>query len=286
MMKLFICGIIKEIQNENGEKKHTLSLKYITNIFDRDLIVENEALISKTGIEDFIKYTIEKQFTKSEDTLLNINFLDVEVKTHTKIKKSIENENGIYNFYTFATNCTQKYNIVLNFVYKNKRLVLSIYKETADTQLIDTTIKDIIDYTEVFETEIVAKVIVKTDTDVQKWYLLSNRTTTQDMNNKNRAYGKVITQYTANSEDAYQTAMDAFKSNTYSHLIEFNISVDSKLIDVKNLKIGTPLRVKTNNNIILDTYISAIEKNARQKCRHFKSGNIRINFIEKLKQGG
>ena len=215
---------------------------------------------------------------------MNISFLDVEVKTHTKVNKSIDNDNGIYNFHTYITNCTQNYNIVLDFKYTNKRLKLTIYKETSQTQLIDATISDITNYTEVFETEVVAKVTVKTDTDVQKWYLLNNRTTTQNMNDENRAYGKAVTVYTQNSEDAYQTAMNSFKSNTYNHLIEFVLNSNSKLIDVKSLKIGTPVRVKTNNNIILDTYISAITINARQKFRHFKSGNMRINFIEKLKK--
>ncbi len=246
--------------------------------------MNNESLISNTGIEDFIKYTIENQFTKSEDTLLNIKFLDVEVKTHTKINKSIDNEDGIYNFHTYITNCTQNYNIVLDFRYENKKLKLTIYKETNETQLIDATISDVTNYTEVFETEVVAKVIVKTDTNVQKWYLLNDRTTTQNMNDENRAFGKVVTEYTQNSEDAYQTAMNAFKSNTYNHLIEFTLNADTKLIDIKNLKIGTPVRIKTNNNIILDTYISAITINARQKFRRFKSGNMRINFIEKLKK--
>lgn len=284
--EIVYMGIIKEIQNENGEKKYTLSLKYISNLFDRDLIVENESLISSKGIEDFIKYTIEKQFTNSEDTLLNINFLDIEVKTHTKINKSIDNENKIYNFHTYITNCTQNYNIVLDFTYQNKRLKLTIYKEENTTQLIDATVSDITNYTEVFETEVVGKVIIKTETDVQKWYLLSDRTTTQNINDPNRAYGKVVTQYTQNSEDAYQTAMNAFKSNTYSHLIEFTMNINSKLIDVKSLKVGTPVRIKTNNNIILDTYISAITMNAREKFRGFKTGNIRIDFLEKLKKEG
>lgn len=280
-------GIIKEIKNKNGEEKYQISLKYISNLFDRDLIVDNESLISSEGIEDFIKYTIENQFTNSKDKLLNIKFLDVEVNSHTKINKSVDNENGIYNFHTYITNCTQNYNIVLDFKYKNGRLKLNIYREIYQSKLIDTTVSDITNYTEIFETAIVAKVIIKTDTNIQEWYLLNDRTTTQDINNEERAFGKVVTQYTEKEEDAYQTAMNVFKSNTYKHLIEFTLNTNSKLIGVKELKIGTPVKVKTNNNIILETYISAITIKANQKFRHFKSGNMRIKFIEKLnKKGG
>lgn len=274
-------GIIKDIENEDGEIKRKITLEYISNIFDRNIILENESLISSTGIEDFIAKEIYDNFTNSDDTLLNIKWLDVEVKTHTKITKSVDNNNGIYNFHTFVTNCSQNYNIILDFSYVNKRIKLTIYKQESETQLIDTTVPDISNYTEKFETSVIAKVIVKTDTDVQKWYLLSDRTTTQNKDDENRAIGDIETVYTAKSEDARQTALDKFKSNTYNHYISFKINRNSKLFDVNKMKVGTPLNVRTNNNIILDTYISAI-KDDGSNFIEITCGNMRINFIDKL----
>jgi len=274
-------GIIKDIENEDGEIKRKITLEYISNIFDRNIILENESLISSTGIEDFIAKEIYDNFTNSDDTLLNINWLDVEVKTHTKITKSVDNNNGIYNFHTFVTNCSQNYNIILDFSYVNKRIKLTIYKQESETQLIDTTVPDISNYTEKFETSVIAKVIVKTDTDVQKWYLLSDRTTTQDKDNTDRASGEVETVYTSKSEDAKQTALDKFKSNTYNHYISFDINRNSKLFDVSKLKIGTPINVRTNNNVILNTYISAITDKGNSFI-NITCGNMRINFIDKL----
>lgn len=274
-------GIIKDVENENGESKRKIFLDYISNIFDRRVILENEDIIKNSGIEDFIAKEIYNNFTNSDDTLLNINWLEVEIKSHTKIKKSVDTDNGIYNFHTFITNCSQNYNIILDFSYKDGKIKLSIYKQEAETQLIDTTISDISNYVEKFETSVVAKVVVKTDTDVQKWYLLSDRTTTQDKDNKNRATGRIETVYTAKSEDARQTALDTFKSNTYNHYISFNINRNSKLFDVNKLKIGTPLNVRTNNNIILDTYISAISDTG-DNFISITCGNMRIKFIDKL----
>lgn len=274
-------GIIKDIENEDGEIKRKITLEYISNIFDRNIILENESLISSTGIEDFIAKEIYDNFTNSDDTLLNIKWLDVEVKTHTKITKSVDNDNGIYNFHTFVTNCSQNYNIILDISYVNKRIKLTIYKQESETQLIDTTVPDISNYTEKFETSVIAKVIVKTDTDVQKWYLLSDRTTTQNKDDENRAIGDIETVYTAKSEDARQTALDKFKSNTYNHYISFKINRNSKLFDVNKMKVGTPLNVRTNNNIILDTYISAI-KDDGSNFIEITCGNMRINFIDKL----
>jgi hypothetical protein len=274
-------GKIQDIENEDGELRRKITLKYISNIFDRKIIVENEKIISSVGIEDFIAKEIYDNFTNSEDNLLNIKWLDVEVKTHTKITKSINAENGIYNFHTFVTNCTQNYNIVLEFEYENQRIKLKIYKQNSDVQLIDTTIADISNYVEKFETNIVAKVVVKTDTDIQKWYLLSDRTTTQNKDDKDRAIGEIETLYTQKSEDAKQTALDKFKSNTYNHYISFKIYRYSKLFDVEKLKIGTPLSVRTNNNIILNTYISAIDDKG-DNFINITCGNMRIKFIDKI----
>ena len=279
--KIDYLGIIKDIENENGELKRKVTLRYISKIFDRKIILENENLISENGIEDFIAKEIYNNFTNSDDALLNIKWLDVEVKTHTKITKSVDNDNGIYNFHTFITNCSQNYNIVLDFSYVNKRIKLTIYKQENEVQLIDTTIQDISNYAEKFETSVISKVVVKTDTNIQTWYLLSDRTITQNKDDVNRAAGNIETVYTAKSEDAMQTALDKFKSNTYNHYISFKINRNSKLFDVEKMKIGTPLSVRTNNNITLDTYISAI-KDDGSNFIEITCGNMRINFIDKI----
>lgn len=279
--KIDYSGIIEDIENNDGEIKKQISLKYISNIFDRKIVLENESIIKESGIEDFIAKEIYDNFTDSDDNLLNIKWLDVEVKTHTKINKSVNNENGIYNFHTFVNNCTQNYNIILDFSYEYGRIKLAIYKQEDETKLIDTTITDISNYVEKFETSVTAKVIVKTDTDVQTWYLLSDRTTTQNKDDVNRATGDIEVVYTSKSEDAKQTALDKFKSNTYNHYISFKINRNSQLFDVEKMKIGTPLSVRTNNNIILDTYISAI-KDDGSNFIEITCGNMRINFIDKI----
>ena len=279
--KIDYFGVIEDLENTDGEPKRSITLKYISNIFDRKVILDNENIIKEKGIEDFIAKEIYDNFTNSDDELLNYKWLDVEVKTHTKIQKSVDTENGIYNFHTFVTNCTQNYNIILDFTYDQGRIKLSIYKQNAEIQLIDTTIPDISNYVEKFETSVTAKVVVKTDTDVQTWYLLSDRTTTQNKSDVNRAIGKVETVYTEKSEDARQTALNEFKSNTYNHYISFKINRNSKLFDVEKMKIGTPLSVRTSNNIILDTYISAIRDDGSNFIE-ITCGNMRINFIDKI----
>src|SRR5699024_6463307 len=95
-----------------------------------------------------------------------------------------------------------------------------------------------------------------------------------DMNNKNRAKGTTKRVYTEKMEDARQTALDVFKQNSYSHNVTF------KMLN-KYIKIGTPIAIKTKENVILDTYIYAI-KITKNKFTEYTCGNIRIKFIDKL----
>ena len=275
-------GTIDNIQNEDGQVLYEYTIKYITNLFDQDIILENENLIKTTGVEDFIADAITNNFIGNEDTFVNINYLQLSVKTHTKKQTSVTNvENGIYNLHTWITNCTQNYDIVYSFSIVNKKLVMTIEVKETDKELIDVNAQPISNYREVFETDVVSKVTVlydKVNDEDQKGqytlYLLNDRTTTTDKSNVNRADGKVETVHTINYEDANQKALDTIKSNAYNHNITF--AYYDRFIQV-----GTPIAIKTKESLIFDTYISAI-KITQSKFIEYTCGNIRINFIDKL----
>lgn len=269
-------GIVKEVKNEDGEALYQYTLKYIDNMFDQKVILKNEDIIKTTGIEDFIAKTIKENFINNTDTFLNKTYLKVVVKTHTKVQTIVDNvQDGIYNLHTWITNCTQRYNIVYNFSIESKMLVITIENKSIKKELIDTTAQAISNYSEVFETNIVSKVTVLTKNEGEyNLYLLTDRTTTTDSKNKNRAKGKVETVYTEKMEDANQKALDTMKTNSYNHNITF------KMLN-KYMKVGTPIAIKTKNSVILDTYISAI-KITQSKLIEYTCGNIRIKFIDKL----
>lgn len=275
-------GTIDNIQNEDGQVLYEYTIKYITNLFDQDIILENENLIKTTGVEDFIADAITNNFISNEDTFVNISYLQLNVKTHTKKQTSVTNvENGIYNLHTWITNCTQNYDIVYSFSIVNKKLVMTIEVKETDKELIDVNAQPISNYREVFETDVVSKVTVlydKVNDEDQKGqytlYLLNDRTTTTDKNNTNRADGKIETVYTINYEDANQKALDTMKANAYNHNITF--AYYNRFIAV-----GTPIAIKTKESLIFDTYISAV-KIKQSKFVEYTCGNIRINFIDKL----
>lgn len=275
-------GIIDNIQNNDGEALYQYTLKYITNLFNQSVILENESLIKTAGIEDFIEDAINSNFINNIDTFVNLNYLEVNVKTHTKKQTTVSNvQNNIYNLHTWMTNCTQLYNIVYSFEILNKKLLMTIEEKELETELIDVNAQPISNYTEVFETDVVSKVTVLYDRVNEAenpgqyvLYLLNDRTTTTDMNDTNRAEGKSVTVYTANYEDAQQMALDQMKSNAYNHNITF--AYHNRFI-----QIGTPIAIKTKESLIYDTYISAV-KITQNKFIEYTCGNIRINFIDKL----
>lgn len=275
-------GTIDNIQNVDGQSQYEYTIKYITNLFDQDIILENEDLIKTTGVEDFIANAINKNFIQNEDTFVNKTYMQVVTKTHTKKQTSVTNvENGIYNLNTWMTNCTQNYDIVYSFSIVNKKLVISVESKEINKELIDIKAQPISNYSEVFETDVVSKVVVlynKVADAEQKGqytlYLLNDRTTTTDKNNTNRADGRTVTVYTENYEDAEQLALDQMKQNSYNHNITFNYYN-------RFIKIGTPIAIKTKESLIFDTYISAI-KITQNKFIEYTCGNIRVKFIDKL----
>ena len=51
-------GVIDKIQNDNGSTVYQYTLRYITNLFDQDILLENEYLIKTKGIEDFVANSV------------------------------------------------------------------------------------------------------------------------------------------------------------------------------------------------------------------------------------
>lgn len=231
--------------------------------------------IKEEGIEDFIANAINNNFAKSKDIFANKTYIEVRVKTHTKLQISVTNiQENMYNLHTCMTNYTQLYNINYNIYRENKKLIIEIENKSTKKKLIDVNAQSISNYTEVFSTDIVSKVEVLTNTETYYLYLLNNRTTTTNAANENRAAGRTVRVYTQNYEDAEQKALDIIKANSYNHNITFNLLEEM-------IKVGTPISIKTKNSVVYDTYISAITITS-SKFISYTVGNIRIGFINKL----
>ena len=239
----------------------------------------DESIIKNLGIEDFIWLKINENFIQNIDDFINIKYLTAIVLTHSKKNINVSNVNyNIFNLHTYMTNCTQNYNVIYEFDIKdNSRLEMTIKINDDEKKMIDVNAQNISNYLEVFETDIVSKVVVLTSTETYNLYLLNDRTTTTDMTNENRAEGKTVTVYTENYADARETALNVIRQNSYNHNITFNFYGEI-------IKVGTPIAIKTKESAIFDTYISSI-KIKKNNFIEYTCGNIRIDFISKLKKG-
>ena len=66
-------------------------------------------------------------------------------------------QNDVYNFLTLVGNAIENYDLDFNFIVSRNHLKLEISVKTQDKVLIDTTISDVINYSETFSISYIAK---------------------------------------------------------------------------------------------------------------------------------
>jgi len=141
------------IVTEKDSNVVNITVSDISNIFDRKVIEKKTELMTTESMEKFIAETIYDNFVNSNDNFLNIGYIDITWHTNTKGTVTTNSENGLYNFHTFLINCRQNKNIYTEFKFENNRLKIDIsYKEEA-TEMIDTTLPEIVDYNKIKEEE-------------------------------------------------------------------------------------------------------------------------------------
>ena len=276
--------VIDDVITSKEENAVTVSLLDISNIFDRKIILRDKENMITNGIENYIATEMDRNFINSSDSILNLNYVDVYVHSTTEANVTINDEDNLYNFHTYLINCRQYKNIYTEFKFEgiiNRRLKIDIENKSESTMLIDTTLAEVTGYNKVYEVDPVTKVeaYVREDGSVYNLYLRTDRTTTTNKNDANRLEGRIETISCDTLENAQEEALNVIRANTYKHLVEFNIAKSSKLIDIKELNIGRPIKIKTQDSIY-DSYISAIIL-SDENFVQYKTGNLRIDFTDK-----
>ena len=57
-------------------------------LFDQKIVLADESFL-QTGIEDFIAAQIRRNWIMNEDQLVNIGYLNVTTKTHTRVSERV-----------------------------------------------------------------------------------------------------------------------------------------------------------------------------------------------------
>lgn len=284
LYKQFLFVVDEDIAINKNETCVTVSALDISNIFDRKVILKDKEKMQEKGIENFIADTILENFANTNDTILNLDYIDVYIHSNTKSSVAIDEDNGLYNFHTFLINCRQYKDIYTEFSIINKRLKIDIGYKLEDTMLIDATLPEVTNYNKIYEVDPVTKVeaYIRADSSTYYLYLTADRTTTTNKDDPNRIFGRIETISCDTLENAKEEALNTIKANTYKHLVEFSIAKTSKLIDVSKLYLGRRIKIKTEDSIY-DSYISAITI-TDENFISFKTGNLRIDFTDKQRQ--
>lgn len=205
--------IIDEVQTEKGSDVVTITALDISNIFDRKVIEKNTDTMTSNSIEEFIADTMSENFVNSDDTALNISYIEITWTTNTKTTVATNAENGLYNFHTFLTNCRQYKNIYTDFKFEDGKLKITISYKEETTELIDTTLSEVTDYNKVYEEDVTAKVqvYIREDGSEYNLYLKTDRTTTTNKDDPNRARGKIEVISVDTADKAEEEALNVMK---------------------------------------------------------------------------
>ena len=205
--------VIDEVQTEKDSNVSTVTALDISNIFDRKVIEKDIETMTEDSIEEFIANTISENFVNSDDTVLNIGYIDIYWHTNTQGIVETNSENGLYNFHTFLINCRQNKNIYTDFKFENGRLKIDIRKKELNTELIDTTLPEVTEYNKVYEEDVTAKVtvLIREDNSEYNLYLKSDKTTTTNIDDPDRIAGKIEVISVDTADKASEEALNVMK---------------------------------------------------------------------------
>lgn len=299
--EIFFTGIVESVSNTSGQNAHTLNVIEIENIFDRNIFIGSEEVKKTTGIEDFIKNEIEANFSKSNDALLNMNYLEIEVLTHTPVLSAIETNDGIYNFMTFLGNAREYYGIFLDFQFSKGKLRISISKKEQALFKFDSSVSDVDNYLEDYSVDALAKLSVKwkiPDTEDENgnvtigaitdlaFFLRNDRTITSDVEDPDRASGSIDCLYIEKEtlEEVTEEVINKFKGNSYEHSVTADVRIGSNIYPPDQFYIGHECLIKTVSHGVKDSIITKIEYRRDNRYLSVKFGNMAVTLIEKLRK--
>lgn len=299
--EIFYVAIVDSVTNTSGQNAHTLNVIEIENLFNREIFIGSEDIKKTIGIEDFIKNEIEANFSKSDDALLNMDYIEVEVLTHTPVLSSIETDNGIYNFMTFLGNAREYYGIFLDFSFGGGKLRISVSKREQALFKFDSSVSDVDNYLEDYSVDVLAKLSVKwkiPDTEDEEgnvtvgavtdlaFFLKTDRTITSDINDPDRATGSIECFYVEKEtlEEVMEEIVNKFKGNSYEHSVTADVRIGSNIYPEEQFYIGHECEIKTKSHGVKDSTITKIEYGMNSKYLSVKFGNMAVTLIEKLRK--
>lgn len=247
-----------------------------------------DVVTGKGSLADFKTWLVE-QCANGTPVIVEYELAEPEVVPYTAEQQEAWNNIKNLTLFEGVNHISSDANMVLKYyplepVGLKFVLRIDIENKQETTELIDTTLPEVADYNKIYEEDVTAKVTayIRENNTEYNLYLKTDRTTTTNKNDPDRASGKIEVISVDTVENAPEEALNVMKGNNYKHLVEFKIAKTSKLMDITELHIGRPIKIKTDDDIY-DSYISAITL-SDENFVYFKSGSLRITLLDKLKK--
>jgi hypothetical protein len=245
--------------------------------------------INKVSTVEELKSYLATQYANGTPVIVEYELSEEEIVPYTEAQQEAWDKIKNLTLFEGVNHISSDANMVLKYyplepVGLKFVLRIDIEKKQETTKLIDTTLPEVTDYNKIYEEDVTAKVqvYIREDGSEYNLYLKTDRTTTTNKDDPDRASGKIEVISVETADRAEEEALNVMKGNNYKHLVEFKIAKTSKLMDITQLHIGRPIRIKTDDDIY-DSYISAITL-SDENFVYFKSGSLRITLLDKLKK--
>ena len=188
--------------------------------------------------------TLEQMKTALANTVIEYDLAEPEVVPYTAEQQEAWNNIKNLTLFEGLNHISSNANMVLKYyplepVGLKFVLRIDIENKQETTKLIDTTLPEVTDYNKIYEADVTAKVqvYIREDGSEYNLYLKTDRTTTTNKDDPNRASGKIEVISVDTADRAEEEALNVMKGNNYKHLVEFKIAKTSKLMDITKLHI-------------------------------------------------
>lgn len=291
---IVFIGICDTYSSGSDNANYKITLLQKECFFDRKIFIDQEALISNTGIEDFIVNAIRGNFTDSGDALTDKIYIKVFASTHTRIAAKVDADDGTYNLKTYLGNVKEYYGIYTDFSFSDGQLLIEIKRKDDPVIPINIEESDVSEYRETYSVAALTRLRVCWkipdgadsigEETYKEYYLRADRTITTDKNDPMRASGivKSVRIEAQKEEEMLQEVYNQFTSNQYSHKITFELVKSSRLYPSERFYVGRKCMIKTKTGVKTSIVTGCILKDTKNTIS-LTFGNLKVTLIEKLR---
>lgn len=251
-------------------------------IIDRELLRPAQSILdtAKTqGIEAFIAGRIAAEFTGNQDVLRRKAYLTAEAKSATK--RTLWDLDLAYTLPDVVRKAWQSYGIRTIFSATNTGIGVTITTATGNLRIIDLSqpnIKVISDYRQ--DSTVGVVVCYCTENGASStWYLLQDGTVTDTYTDAGRVSGVTTVVEASTEADITDAVAGALANNEYSQEIEIRAEPEALALEMYDRA-----RVRTQSGEVLETYVSAIQRNMGQTAITYTLGNVRKKISIQVKR--